>query len=130
MPTIPWTTPREAGKHDGGSLAMASQFELTSLRHVPRFFLDSMRIYRQTLSADGALGISLEARLLTGKFRTLSTWRDREAVDAFVRAEPHRTSMRRHHSHMREAKFIFWEGESPQPGWDEATRRLAEASPT
>jgi hypothetical protein len=129
MPTIPWTSPRRAGSQAGAVLAMASEFELTSLRHVPRFFLDAMRIYRQTLAADGAVGISLEARLLSGRFRTLSTWRDRPAVNEFVRTEPHRSSMRRHHPHMRTAKFVFWESESPRLSWDEATQRLAETPP-
>lgn len=129
MPTIPWTTPSGATAYSGAALAMASEFELTALRHVPRFFFDAIRIYRQTIRADGALGVSLEAHLLSGKFRTLSTWRDRDAVNAFVRTEPHRASMRRHHPFMRTARFVFWTAENPRLGWDEATQRLAETPP-
>ncbi|SHN45376.1 hypothetical protein [Cryptosporangium aurantiacum] len=129
MPTIPWTPAKSAKDATGPALAMASEFELTSLRHVPRFFLDSMRIYRQTLAADGALGVSLEARPLRGRFRTLSSWRDRAAVDAFIRVEPHRSAMRRHHSSMKRAKFVFWDAPEPQLTWDEATRHLATAGP-
>src|SRR4051794_8503752 len=124
MPTIPWTAATGAAAKTGPALAMASEFELTSLRHVPRFFLDSMRIYRQTLRADGALGVSLEAHPLRGRFRTLSSWRDRAAIDAFIRAEPHRSAMRRHHASMKRAKFVFWDAVEPQLSWDEATRQL------
>ncbi|GAA3392212.1 DUF3291 domain-containing protein [Cryptosporangium minutisporangium] len=129
MPTIPWTPAAEAKSATGPALAMASEFELTSLRHVPRFFLDSVRIYRQTVRADGALGVSLEAHPLRGRFRTLSSWRDRAAIDAFVRTEPHRSAMRRHHASMKRSKFVFWDTAEPKLSWDEATRHLAAAAP-
>ena len=129
MPTIPWTPGPSGGDARGPALAMASEFELTSLRHVPRFFLDSVRIYRQTLRTEGALGVSLEAQPLRGRFRTLSSWRDRAAVDAFVRAEPHRTAMRRHHASMKRATFVFWDAPQPRLEWEEADQRLAGAEP-
>ena len=127
MPTIPWTSASGGATDDGDALAMASEFELTSLRHVPRFFLDSMRIYRQTLRADGAYGVSLEAHPFRRRFRTLSSWRDRDAVNAFVRTEPHRSAMRRHHASMKSSKFVLWNAPGPRLAWDEAGRRLAEA---
>jgi heme-degrading monooxygenase HmoA len=108
---------------------MASRFRLRRLRDVPRFFLDAMRIHRQVRAADGALGVSLVARPLQREFFTLSAWRDRAAVDALVRAEPHRSAMGRHHEDMEDAAFRFWEvpPDALPPSWDEAYRRLASA---
>ena len=124
MPTLPWISVRPA---DAPAVVMASRFELRRLRDVPRFFLDAMRIHRQVRVADGALGVSLVAHPLRREFFTLSAWRDRAAVDALVRAEPHRSTMGRYHAVMADAVFRFWEvppGALP-PSWDDAPSRLA-----
>jgi hypothetical protein len=105
---------------------MASRFRVRRLRDVPRFFLDSMRIHRQVLGADGALGVSLVAHPLRREFLTLSAWSDRQALDALVRTDPHRSAMRRHHPAMAESSFTFWEvpyADLPVD-WDDARRRL------
>lgn len=41
-------------------------------------------------------------------FFTLSAWRDRDALNAFVRSEPHISSMRRYRPAMANAPFVFW----------------------
>jgi hypothetical protein len=124
MPTLPWISVRPA---DAPTVVMASRFRLRRLRDVPRFFLDAMRIHRQVRAADGALGVSLVAHPLRREFFTLSAWRDRAAVDALVRAEPHRSAMGRYHAVMADAVFRFWEAEPDAlpPSWEDAFRRLA-----
>jgi hypothetical protein len=66
---------------------MVSRFELKRLQDVPRFLLDSVRIRRQVLRANGALGVSLIAHPLRRQFLTLSAWGDRQAVNGLVRTE-------------------------------------------
>jgi heme-degrading monooxygenase HmoA len=124
MPTLPWIPVHAA---DAPAVVMASRFRLRRLRDVPRFFLDAMRIHRQVRAADGALGVSLVAHPLRREFFTLSAWRNRAAVDALVRAEPHRSAMGRYHAVMADAVFRFWEvsPDALPPSWEEAFRRLA-----
>ena len=62
-------------------VVMASRFELKRMRDVPGFLLDSLRIRRQVLRADGALGVSLVAHPLRRQVLTLSAWSDRQAVN-------------------------------------------------
>ncbi|GAA1252974.1 hypothetical protein GCM10009609_15370 [Pseudonocardia aurantiaca] len=129
MPTLPWIaidpTP-EAGE----VVVMASRFRVRGYRHVLPFFLDAMRIHAQVRKADGALGVSLVAHPLRREFATLSVWRDQDALNAMVRAEPHRTIMGRHRSAMADSRFTFWNvPSSALPlDWDDAERRLAAAA--
>lgn len=126
MPTLPWIT---TGSADPKAVAvvMVSRFQLRRLHDVPRFFLDALSIHRQVRRADGALGVSLIAHPLRREFFTLSAWRDRHALDALVRAEPHRSAMRRHRAAMAESRFTFWEVPIAQlpVDWDEARLQLA-----
>lgn len=125
MPALPWKPVLTS--HSGrSSVVMASRFRLRSFSHVPRFLIDSLRIRRQIRAADGALGISLIARPLRREFLTLSAWRDRSALDAVVRAQPHLGAMRRHRSAMAEATFTFWDvpAAALPVTWDEARGRL------
>jgi heme-degrading monooxygenase HmoA len=89
-----------------------------------------MAIRQQVLRADGAVGVSLNTAL-PRTFFTLSAWRDRDALEAFVRSEPHLSSMRRHRPAMADARFVFWSttAENLPPSWTEAQRRLREATP-
>ena len=82
--------------------------------------------HRQVRAAEGVLGVALVAHPLRREFFTLGAWRDRAAVDALVRAEPHRSAMGRYHAVMADAKFRFWEvpPEELPPIWDDAQSRL------
>ncbi|MGY1616807.1 hypothetical protein ACI797_08680 [Geodermatophilus sp. SYSU D00691] len=111
------------------ALVMASHFRVRRLRDVPRFFLDSMRIHRQVRAADGALGVSLVAHPLRREFLTLSAWRDRAALEALVRTQPHAGAVVRHRPAMAGSTFAFWEvpADGLPVSWDEARRRLSDA---
>ena len=126
MPTLPWHTVQRPETTAATATVMASRFRVRRFRDVPRFFLDSMRIHRQVLQADGALGMSLVARPLRREFLTLSAWSDRKALNALVHTDPHRSAMRRHHRAMAESSFTFWEvayADLPVH-WDDARSRL------
>jgi hypothetical protein len=91
-----------------------------------------MAIRGQVLRAEGAAGVSLNTAL-PRTFFTLSAWRDRDALDAFVRSEPHLSSMRRYRPAMADARFVFWSttADNIPPSWSAAQRRLRElAAPT
>jgi hypothetical protein len=131
MPPLPWTaTVADAGPDPGEILVMASLLRLDSFRRVPGFLRAAMAIRRQILRADGANGVSLNTAL-PRTFYTLSAWRDRGALEAVVRSEPHISSMRRYRGVMADARFVFWitaPDELP-PRWTEAQHRLRQATP-
>ena len=108
---------------------MASLLQLDSVRRVPGFLRSAMAIRQQVLRADGAVGVSLNTAL-PRTFFILSAWRDRDALDAFVRSEPHVSSMRRYRPAMADARFGFWSTtyDGLPPSWSEAQRRLREAT--
>jgi hypothetical protein len=125
MPTLPWLSGHPVDPTTT-AVVMASRFRLRQFRQVPRFLLDSIRIHRQVRASDGALGVSLIAHPLRREFLTPSAWRDRDALHALVRTEPHRPAMCRHRPAMAESTFTSWEvpvAQLPVP-WDEARRRL------
>lgn len=126
MPTIPWTTPNPAAP-GSTAVVMASRFEVASLADVPRFFLRSLAVWKQVRSTPGALGASLQAHPLKRVFLTLSAWEDKDALNAFASAEPHRGIMRELAPTMKDSTFTFWEVKTEELplAWDDAERRIA-----
>jgi heme-degrading monooxygenase HmoA len=130
VPTLPWIPVSQAAPA-AEVVVMASRFRVRGFRHVLPFFIDAMRVLAQMRKADGAVGVSLVAHPLRREFATLSAWRDRAALDAAVRGEPHRSVMRRQRAAMADSAFRFWTtpAESLPLTWEEADRRLAAADP-
>lgn len=129
MPPLPWTAGPAAEHPDGDVLVMASLLKLRSFLRIPGFLRAAMAIRRQAIAADGNVGVALNTDLPRRTFFTLSAWRDRDALDRFVRSEPHRTLMRRYHPAMADADFVFWDvpaGQVP-PSWLQARDRLKPA---
>ena len=128
MPPLPWTKPTGADAGHDEVVVMASLLRLDSVRHVPGFLRAAMAIRQQVLRADGAAGVSLNTAL-PRTFFTLSAWRDRDALEAFVRSEPHVSSMRRYRPAMTDARFVFWSTTADKlpPSWKEAQLRLRQA---
>jgi heme-degrading monooxygenase HmoA len=92
IPDLPWTS-REVGS--GPGVVYVTHLHLRRLRDVPAFFRTSLAIRRQTMRSPGARSLRLRAQPLARRFTTVSWWDDEAAVRAFVRADPHRTAMRR-----------------------------------
>ena len=130
MPTLPWIPVPQAAPV-GEVVVMASRFRVRGYRHVVPFFVDAMRVLAQMRKADGAVGVSLVAHPLRREFATLSAWRDRAALDAAVRGEPHRSVMRRQRAAMAESTFRFWATPAQELPltWEEADRRLPPVEP-
>jgi quinol monooxygenase YgiN len=107
---------------------VAARVDLTSPS--AQFFLAAIRIRRQALRSDGAVGVSLIARPIQRTFFTLSAWRDREALDAMVRTEPHRSVMAAFRNHTSDATFVSWQAPADNhPTWTDAIHRLGDHVP-
>ena len=126
MPTLPWTPrPAKAAASDNELLVMASRFELNTYRKVVPFFVAALRVCQQTRRADGAIGVTLIAHPLRREFFTLSSWRDRAAVNAMVGAEPHLSIMNAFRDETADAAFVFWTiPTATRPTWTDAHQRL------
>lgn len=129
MPPLPWTKPAGSDAGHDEVVVMASLLRLDSIRRVPGFLRAAMAIRRQVLRADGAVGVSLNTAL-PRTFFTLSAWRDRDVLDAFVRSEPHISSMRRYRPAMADARFLFWSTTADKlpPSWTEVRHRLRQVN--
>ena len=124
MPTLPWTSTDAAPIAGPEPLVMASRFQLRRFRDVLPFLRDAMRVRTLVRRSEGALGVSLVARPLRREFETLSAWRDRESLDAMVRAEPHRSVMGRYRAAMADSAFVFYAPAEYPPTWAEAHANL------
>ena len=95
------------------------------------FLPASMAIRKQARTWPGALGISLVAHPMQKRFLTLTAWTDREALNGFVAARPHRDAMKRYRPKMNHPVFVTWSMPASllPPTWAEAKERM-EHDPT
>jgi hypothetical protein len=130
---LPWgaaARPTADSTADGTeAYVMASKFELTSGWRTPAFLAQSIRAWRQARRSPGVLGVTLRAQPLRLSYWTLSAWSGKDALDAFARAEPHRTIMRRVRPWAKTATFRFWTTDAgqltPDRLWAEAERQIS-----
>jgi hypothetical protein len=127
MPALPWASRTAAGADDE-CVIMALRLPLAHYRHVPGFLAATMAIRHQLAGADGLVGYSLDARLLSRTFWTVSAWQNRDALDAFSHANPHSARVSAIRPHMRPTTFTFWtcRGSELPVDWTEVRRRIAE----
>jgi hypothetical protein len=131
MPTVPWQS-RHIVDPAAEYVVMASRLPLQSRVRVPWFARLTLTVVRQLERADGLVGYSLRAQPLAATFWTLSAWTGNSALDAFVRAMPHRAVMQKLRPHMGRTRFITWTafGAALPVSWDEAIERLMGSSAT
>jgi heme-degrading monooxygenase HmoA len=126
---LPWGTAGRPATDGTEAFVMASKFELTSGWRTPAFLTQSIRAWRQARRSPGVLGVTLRAQPLRLSYWTLSAWTSKDALDAFARAEPHRTIMRRVRPWAKTATFRFWTADAarltPDMLWAEAERRIS-----
>jgi len=79
---------------------------------------------RQAQKADGNLGSDVLADA-HDTWWTVTAWRDRDPMRAYIQADPHRSTMASLDTWCDEATFADWEQASADlPGWPESYRRL------
>lgn len=90
----PWQPGPAAGTTDGELYAVATEFIVRGPIARVAFLVRSMRVSRQARASEGMVGMCLEAKLLSGAFRTVSVWTSPEASRAFGRSGAHAGVMR------------------------------------
>jgi hypothetical protein len=94
MPTmlvLPWRW--SGAPRPQTALVFASRFDGTGLRRGWRLLIGGVRLYRAALVAPGALGVSLRAHPIQGRYYTLSMWKDQESLMAFAHGPAHRRAV-------------------------------------
>ena len=126
MPALPWTTfsPPDPSRE---YVVMASRLPLARYWDLPAFLGATMAIRSQLAQADGLIGYALDAHLVKRTFWTVSAWESQDALDAFSRADPHRSRVGVIRPRMRPTTFTFWTapGSDLPVGWTEVRRRIA-----
>jgi hypothetical protein len=127
MPALPWTTfspPDPARDY----VAMASRLPLARYWDLPAFLGATLAIRTQLASASGLIGYALDAHLARKAFYTVSAWESQDALDAFSRADPHRSRVSVIRPRMRPTTFTFWTvpGADLPISWAEVRRRIAD----
>ena len=87
MPVLPWSAGRY--RADTELHVLTSRLPLTRYRDIPRFLRWTVKVQRQLRNDPGCAGHTLDAKLLTKTFWTLSAWADRDAMMRFVHSGRH-----------------------------------------
>jgi hypothetical protein len=104
-------------------LIAVTRLRLRSSRYLVPFLWYAIRSQRQARRAEGNLGT--DVRHAKGAFWTLTVWRDRAAMRAYMLAGAHRVVMPRLQTWCDEASVADWEHDAPPP-WAEAETHLAQ----
>jgi quinol monooxygenase YgiN len=112
---------------DSDYLVMASHLPLSRISSTVRFFRAVNAIRGQLAHTDGLVGYTLRAKPLARDYWTLSVWKDRNALNEFMRTSPHVGIMTSLKPLMEPTKFIFWSitGADGRPDFTDALKRLA-----
>ena len=92
MLILPWRW--SGGSRPQNALVFASRFDGAGLRQGWRLLIGGIRLRRAVLAAPGALGVSLRAYPIQGRYYTLSMWRDQQSLMAFAHGPAHRRAVR------------------------------------
>jgi hypothetical protein len=118
IPDLPWTAKEVSA---GPGVVYVTHLHLRRFRDVPAFLRDSRAIRAQVMASAGARSMMLRAQPLARRFVTVSWWDDEPAARAFVRADPHRASMKRWRPEMQDFSTRAF------PGTSGAAPRVSEA---
>lgn len=101
-----------------------TRLRVRSWSYLPAFFIQTLRIARQAVVADGNLAVRL-LRDRRNTFWTGTSWSSEELMKDFMHAKPHGPTMRRLLDWCDEAALVHWTQAGPElPPWEEAHMRL------
>ena len=113
----------------GVVVCVATFLPVRRWRDVLAFVRMSSQVEQQLLRTTGLVRYGLRADFFHRRFWTLSVWTDLDAIQAFVRGEPHQTAVARFAAWAGEgAAFVQWSSGDAAPGWEEALLRLRSPS--
>ena len=97
---------------------------------VIRFLRASFGVQRQLKQTSGLVRFGLRTNFIRKRYWTFSVWTDQASLDAFLRAEPHRTAMTRLSQWITpgDAAFVTWESTDDSINWQEGCDRLESSS--
>ena len=125
MPTFPWTTIADLDpQHE--YFVMVTRFIVTRYRHIPEVVRATQAIWQVLAASDGLLGYSLQAGLAHRTLSTLTVWRDRDAMNGFVRSAAHASVVEKSRHCMAGSTFVSWTafGADLPPTWAIVDRRI------
>lgn len=117
--------PLAAVEPDREYVVMATRL-LSRHRYIPAFVRSTQAIWPGLTRSDGLLGYSLSADVTRRTFCTLSVWRDGDAVEAFVRSEPHTMVVAKTRPWMVDSTFVTWtvRGVQLPVNWEQVRERF------
>ena len=116
----------EVGDEEPGRevFCVATALRLRHYRDIFPFIKLNYRIAERLNGTPGLIRYALAARFFTRRFRTLTVWRDREAMLPFLAGEEHLEAVGRFDTWVERGAFAEWSSVDPRPDWNEAARRL------
>ena len=131
MPTIlilPWQWTRAVRPEL--AVTFASRLDARGLRAAWILFTGGIRMRRAVLANPAALGVSVRAHPLAGRYYTLSMWPDEASLLAFSRSAEHRAAASRiARLGSVSGVLIARDTGSSRPRWADTLRWLATAEP-
>jgi len=118
----------EVGDEEPGreAFCVATALRLRHYRDIFPFIKLNYRIAERLNETPGLIRYALAARFFTRRFRTLTVWRDREAMLPFLATEEHLEAVGRFDDWVEIGAFTEWSTVDARPDWSEAARRLEE----
>jgi hypothetical protein len=126
---LPWQWTRQPRPEN--ALLFASRFDSTGIRQGWRLFTGGMRLYIAVLRAPGALGVSLRAHPVSGRYYTMSLWKDRQSLLAFAHNPAHAAAVACI-AELGPAQGVLASRDADprqRPAWPDAMRWLATLDP-
>ena len=116
----------EVGDEEPGRevFCVATALRLRHYRDIFPFIKLNYRIAERLNGTHDLIRYALAARFFTRRFRTLTVWRDREAMLLFLAGEEHLEAVDRFDAWVEFGAFAEWSSVDARPDWAEAARRL------
>jgi hypothetical protein len=129
---MPWKSLEslESLEPDRQYVVLATRLPPRSRSSTLRLAWGAAQIRKQLSDTDGVIGFSLVARPWQKDYPTLSVWKTDEALDAFVRYQPHAALMASLSPLLAPTTFVRWtmRGSDGKPDWTDAFRRMSASS--
>jgi hypothetical protein len=114
---------------NSGLLCIATFLPVRRWVDIIAFLLMSYRVERQLKVSHGLVRYGLRVDMPRKRFWTISIWKNRGSMNAFVSAHPHATAVRKFQHWAGEgAAFVEWNSRDGRIDWNEALEKLQ--SPT
>jgi hypothetical protein len=128
MPASPWKSFAHVDR-DQEFLVLATYLPLNRFSSTLRFARFVGAIRKQLANAPGLLGYSMLGKPLTKRYWTLSIWKNKAALQAFVRQSPHQEVMSALAGETGATRCVRWTAQRPKGRPRGTTRSVACAEP-